>query len=1042
MRPICLALAVSALLTVHAPAAPPRHFDDAALRAVQFVDANEGWAVGDEGVIWHTIDGGDTWERQPTGLRASLRSVHFLNPFTGWVAGREELPHGAGSVGVLLFTRDGGLKWSRAATNALPGLHRVRFLDAKTGFVVGDGSDQYPTGVFQTADAGRTWKPVAGPRSPAWLAADFLDARTGALAGAWSRLAAFRQGVLGAADVDTLGGRTVRGLQLVDRFAVAVGQGGLVLLSADSAGARWSYADLRLPPEVSACWDFHAVHCAGEQIWVVGRPGSAVLHSPDRGQTWDVRATGQPLPLNGVFFVDGRRGWAVGELGSILATVDGGQSWRVQHRGGQRAAVLLLHARSSGLPVDTVALLGGEEGYLAAGVRVLAADPASAAPGLAAEEQRFAAAVRQAGGAAGEVLWQFPLPQHLARANKPDLVRFWDRLHADRASEAILRQLVLALRVWRPDVVITDHPDPHATGSPGEALVAEALHEAFTRAADPKAFPEQLERLRLEPWAVSKVYGRWEDRTGAQVFLDLTAVSPRLQAPARDFAAPAAGLLAEVPGVLPAQRFYRLLDSRIAGATDHRDLMQGVALTAGGVARRNLPPLAELPPEVEKALRTRRLLHALAETPAGALTDPNKVMGQIGPALATLPEHQAAPAAFGVASHYARLGHWSLAREIYLLLVDRYPANPHSADAYRWLIRHNTSSEARRRHELGQFMVATRFDVGQRTDQSLITAAGTYGDTVRTRELTLLGDQRETRSWYEGGLEAGKRLAAFGPLYARDPSVQFCLQAARRQLGDFEPARQWYAGFRAEHGEGPWSDAAAAELWLTQRSGPPPKPLAVCRQTATRPFLDGQFDDPCWQGLKPLVFRNVVGESDKDYPTEAWLAYDKDFLYLALRCRHPAERYIEPVKVRPRDADLRPYDRVSLMLDLDRDYASYFHLAVDQRGCVSEECRLAGTGDRSWNPRWFVAVRSDREGWQIEASIPLMELTGDHVTLGRTWACNLVRVLPGRGVQAWAVPADVQPRPEGMGLVTFIQEPSRPAARTEPPGPVPMVREP
>src|SRR2546425_4958985 len=28
----------------------------------------------------------------------------------------------------------------------------------------------------------------------------------------------------------------------------------------------------------------------------------------------------------------------------------------------------------------------------------------------------------------------------------------------------------------------------------------------------------------------------------------------------------------------------------------------------------------------------------------------------------------------------------------------------------------------------------------------------------------------------------------------------------------------------------------------------------------------------------------------KDYPTEVWMTYDKDFLYVALRCRHPADR--------------------------------------------------------------------------------------------------------------------------------------------------------
>src|SRR5262249_49441380 len=156
-------------------AADLRYFDDASLHAVQFVDENEGWTVGDDGVVWHTIDGGGAWERQPSGVRSSLRSVHFLNPYTGWIARREELPPRPGSVGVLLVTRDGGLQWHRVGTHALPGLNCVRFVDGKTGFAVGDGTDQFPTGIFRTVDGGRTWQPMPGPRSAAWLTADFQD---------------------------------------------------------------------------------------------------------------------------------------------------------------------------------------------------------------------------------------------------------------------------------------------------------------------------------------------------------------------------------------------------------------------------------------------------------------------------------------------------------------------------------------------------------------------------------------------------------------------------------------------------------------------------------------------------------------------------------------------------------------------------------------------------------------------------------------------------------------------------------------------------
>src|SRR5581483_2711196 len=231
---------------------------------------------------------------------ASLRSLHFLNPYTGWVVGREELV-GGGSAGVLLFTQDGGVSWRRAAPNTLPGLNCVRFLDDRTGFVAGDGTEQQPSGLFTTTDGGRTWGPVPGVRGPGWQSAAFLDGKTAVLGGAWSRLGVMREGIVGRADADLLGGRGVRGVTLLGTAGVAVGQGGLLLTCPDVRSAPWRYVDLQVPPDVRSCWDFHAVHCAGDHLWVVGRPGSALLHSRDRGASWEVQITGQPLPLNGVY---------------------------------------------------------------------------------------------------------------------------------------------------------------------------------------------------------------------------------------------------------------------------------------------------------------------------------------------------------------------------------------------------------------------------------------------------------------------------------------------------------------------------------------------------------------------------------------------------------------------------------------------------------------------------------------------------------------------------------------------------------------------
>ncbi|HMF10711.1 MAG TPA: hypothetical protein VKE94_00345, partial [Gemmataceae bacterium] len=487
------------------------------------------------------------------------------------------------------------------------------------------------------------------------------------------------------------------------------------------------------------------------------------------------------------------------------------------------------------------------------------------------------------------------------------------------------------------------------------------------------------------------------------------------------------------------QLYFKLLDTQVAGAETHRELMAGLPpLASGGTARRNRSAVKEASAELVKAIQTRRNLEALAELPAGGLVDGDKLLAQIKPALDKMPDHQAAPAAFAVAQQYARRGQWPLARETFAMLAERYPAHPLAADACRWIIRHDSSSEARRRYDLKQFITFTnlKFDVKQPPTggaDTIVPGKVTFGPEKQKRTNfnppEVVGEVKQmrfvpsdsaatARQWYQGSLDTEKRLAAFGPLFAADPSIQFCLHAARRSLGDFDTPHAWYSDFASRQPDGPWRSAAQAELWLANRSGLPPKPVGVCRLIDAKPFLDGKLDDACWRSVPTMLLKNAVGDTAKDYPTEAWLAYDSDFLYLALRCRHPADRYVAPIKGRPRDADLRAYDRVGLMLDLDRDYSTYYHFQVDQRGCVCDDC----WGDLGWNPRWFVAVHSDETSWQIEAAIPLTELTSEKLSIGKAWAFNVVRVLPGRGVQAYSIPADVQPRPEGMGLLMLAAE--------------------
>ena len=61
--------------------------------------------------------------------------------------------------------------------------------------------------------------------------------------------------------------------------------------------------------------------------------------------------------------------------------------------------------------------------------------------------------------------------------------------------------------------------------------------------------------------------------------------------------------------------------------------------------------------------------------------------------------------------------------------------------------------------------------------------------------------------------------------------------------------------------------------------------------------------------------------------------------------------------------------------------------------------------------------------------IPLGEMTADPIAQNTAWAFNAVRVLPGRGVQSWSQPADVEPRPEGMSVLLFATGAARPMTK-------------
>ena len=53
-----------------------------------FISKEEGWIVGKDGLVLHTIDGGTNWRPQRTNTRTDLTAIHMSSPNSGLVTGQ------------------------------------------------------------------------------------------------------------------------------------------------------------------------------------------------------------------------------------------------------------------------------------------------------------------------------------------------------------------------------------------------------------------------------------------------------------------------------------------------------------------------------------------------------------------------------------------------------------------------------------------------------------------------------------------------------------------------------------------------------------------------------------------------------------------------------------------------------------------------------------------------------------------------------------------------------------------------------------------
>jgi photosystem II stability/assembly factor-like uncharacterized protein len=289
-------------------------------------------AVGARGDVLLSSDGRD-WKQAPVPTRTTFTAVSAVDAQI-WAVGHD---------GVIAHSADGGEHWTlqrkdpwTPPTDSSDAMHDSRqgvplldvlFTDARHGYAVGAYSL-----ALRTDDGGDTWKPmsvVAAPKEEAAKPASTEGGTDSGKDGSWT----MSQGE------KTIGQEATPHLNAIARTGsgglLIVGERGSAFRSHDD-GATWQRQ--QLPYDGSM---FGVIGYAGERVLAFGLRGH-VFESSDLGEHWNLLDTGTQLSLMGGTALPGDGAAIVGANGVILVRRNAGEPLKnfVDQSAGTIAAVL------------------------------------------------------------------------------------------------------------------------------------------------------------------------------------------------------------------------------------------------------------------------------------------------------------------------------------------------------------------------------------------------------------------------------------------------------------------------------------------------------------------------------------------------------------------------------------------------------------------------------------------------------------------------------------------------------------------------------
>ena len=290
------------------------------LSKLTFIDENNGFGIGDEGIVMKTTNGGVKWDKL-RGNQDRYLSVSFINANVGFRAGTK---------GLIEKTTDGGKTWKTQNSNTTNIINSIQFIDENVGFMLnGTTYIGISSSVLKTTDGGITWKNQE-INIPRYINASyFFDASSGIIVGDGSTIAKTINGGLTWTKAKVLSdtNRRVTSLSFINsKTGWAVGDRGVVLKTVDG-GDSWQ--QLKQDPKYGNT-TFRSIFFIDAKVgWMLNQSFDnidIIMKTTDGGVTWSEKSL-ENREFKKISFVDSKNGWIIGANQKIIATTDGGETW-------------------------------------------------------------------------------------------------------------------------------------------------------------------------------------------------------------------------------------------------------------------------------------------------------------------------------------------------------------------------------------------------------------------------------------------------------------------------------------------------------------------------------------------------------------------------------------------------------------------------------------------------------------------------------------------------------------------------------------------